>query len=402
MLRGLFMDTLIIDFLKNDISLFLKNKKTTLAFRNTTKRNIEIDIIQPALQAEKHPFSRSESFCLAETQVKTAYCPTLNKHLIAFFATTNIGICVISSYLHDDDISIYTKKHKITTLKQSELIFKEGGRFCISIPFELKDSLKSEIPSAKFCGDTKRWSVGARSGGKLNLWVLDNEESIISLNKIKDDAKTAKEERLSKKVSLHIPFDFKDPMKEKFSCLEWGEVHGIKSWYVDVVQAEEANLYLAQLELLRSIEKQDFNDGDGLNDVSDKLQAIVDDFDTTRNNHVFTGFIASYKGKNPKIKDFLLKIQDEIFEFNAKKIKVLSSDSKATVPHFKTKQALCDTLLFFVVNSIRNNLDKALMFCDENDNKTQLWTTNKDELLNWVAQEAFVFAKLDNELIIEF
>lgn len=50
-------------------------------------------------------------------------------------------------------------------------ITKTENGFEVKLPFELKDSFKKAIPSAKWNGFKKVWEIGPRSGKKAQIWA---------------------------------------------------------------------------------------------------------------------------------------------------------------------------------------------------------------------------------------
>jgi hypothetical protein len=113
---------------------------------------------------------------------------------------------------------------------------REDGTFAVSIPFALKDKFKKEFSSAKFDSKTKEWTVGSRSGEKLNAWVNEHLEDI-------EDSKANKAAFAEKVAEMHTlsgkTFDVKDEIKSKF-----GGVFKDGSWHVPAEHREAAQAFV--------------------------------------------------------------------------------------------------------------------------------------------------------------
>jgi DNA repair exonuclease SbcCD ATPase subunit len=84
-------------------------------------------------------------------------------------------------------------------------IEKTENGFAVKFPFELKDSFRELFPSAKWDSYKKVWTVGPRSGKRLETWKAETEqaaESIIAENEAKSELDLTTNEIASLKQKL--------------------------------------------------------------------------------------------------------------------------------------------------------------------------------------------------------
>lgn len=133
-------------------------------------------------------------------------------------------------------------------------------RIYIDCPYQLKDSLKRAIPSAKWDGTKKLWSVGKRCKKKLETWAEENKKA--------EEEALEKREAYRKKVAKMVEltgrtFDIKDELKERFDA----EFHTVnfcgrvtKAWFVSPEVSEDAQAFVDahnKKRLEKSISKED-------------------------------------------------------------------------------------------------------------------------------------------------
>jgi hypothetical protein len=127
-------------------------------------------------------------------------------------------------------------------MKILEMVKTETGAK-VKITFEMKDSLKSAIPSAKWLSQEKMWSVGVRCVKKLENWI-ENASEQFDADSIQKDL-DMKQEKIKNSYFLKgHTFDFKDEMKDMFSSAFFAERDGKKGWFVSSEEADEAQKWL--------------------------------------------------------------------------------------------------------------------------------------------------------------
>jgi hypothetical protein len=216
----------------------------------------------------------------------------------------------VSKTIFKKGFTMYTAKDKAAML-----ICEKDSRYYLVIPFDLKDSLKSAIPSVKFnFFQFKEWSVSLRSHADLVDWVVNNYDSIIKANLI-----TAKRELTAGTLVLvENAFDIKENIKLKFNAI-FGEFDGVKGWFVRPEYLAEANILRDQALLDLKADKQKPNDADDLKTLIIKFEKAIEDFKVSKEdpNLVKFGFSASYVGDNSDIKTLIINASKIIMN-NAK------------------------------------------------------------------------------------
>jgi hypothetical protein len=84
-------------------------------------------------------------------------------------------------------------------------IEKTESGFSVKFPFELKDSFRELFPSAKWDSFGKKWTVGPRSGKRLEAWKAESEqtaETVIAANEAKSELELTENEIASLKLTL--------------------------------------------------------------------------------------------------------------------------------------------------------------------------------------------------------
>lgn len=109
-----------------------------------------------------------------------------------------------------------------------------GGKkvVCISIEYAMKDSLKADVPSARWFGDSKCWYVSYEQKDDLLKWREKAKNVFSALLKVREEI--SKWKSLSGKT-----YPFKDLLKKEF-----GAVYHEGKWKVSPKVFKEAQEYL--------------------------------------------------------------------------------------------------------------------------------------------------------------
>lgn len=392
--------------MKNEIKKYLSGKKTTVCFRDA---GIPIGrIIDSALAHEKHPFFERDTIIVNDVLIRIAYCPSLQKY-IAAFKSDNKSIRV---YISDEFINASKAKEKIKNTTVHPLLKEINKRFYLKIPFELKDSLKKFIPSAKFCGEKKMWHVGSRSAQKLSVWVESNKVEIKSGNSSRAAQDELKAKRLTKKKMIAGAYHGKEMLKKEFDA-EFGCDHnGNKGWFVDRDVYRDAIKAVNALETARAVTSQSIDKNGNLYPALETLNDISDDFYIFIKNKTYVpiGWSASYchnkNFRNPEIVQLIRKTSEYIdtIKKSSKNNSLsghINDNLLASLKALKCQSDINDTLFYVVLREICQNLGKAIIFADANDNKVYIWSDGCEPLKNLIAADILAYANLDAELEID-
>lgn len=134
------------------------------------------------------------------------------------------------------------KPRKVMTMKILETLTTSSGTK-IKISFEMKDSLKKAIPSAKWIADEKVWSVGPKSKEKLMDWV-EKAKKQFNIDEIQSETDDRKNKINNSCMLNGHTFGFKDELKAKFQSAFFGEKNDKKGWLVSEDEFDSAQTWL--------------------------------------------------------------------------------------------------------------------------------------------------------------
>ncbi len=234
----------------------------------------------------------------------------------------------------------------------------KDNKFEIEISYEMKDSLKSAIPSVKWDSAKSVWVAGIRSFKKLEKWAAAAKEEFDfeSISKKIED----KNEKMKKMYILYgDTFVCKDELKERFD-VSWDSKN--KNWLVSADDQEKAQLFVENYDRIlelrdNKINKEMFTKCNSYIDLLKLLKKLSKNFYISLDNK-------EYK-QDDEFKKLLVDIEDEDFLY--------IDDIKSIID-------------YLVVD-----LEKALVFLDENDN---IWNIS---VVRHRSESLFDFLNLEAE-----
>lgn len=156
-------------------------------------------------------------------------------------------------------------------------IKKIDGRFHIEIPrnaYDVRENFKKTFSTSKWHSSTKTWSVGPRSGKKLEEWVKLQQSAIEK--KIQEAEVKAKMIAQMVRLEGHT-YDFKEELQEKFNAVFHSTVTGNivdKAWYVAPDIAKEAQAFLIAKNAVRNMKMISNESVQNCSNISDTLDLI--------------------------------------------------------------------------------------------------------------------------------
>lgn len=228
----------------------------------------------------------------------------------------------------------------------------------VKISFEMKDSLKKAIPSAKWIATDKLWEVGPRSSVKLENWISSARKEF-DIKSIQDKKNSFAEKIEESKEILGHTYSFKEVLKSKYN----GFFNDGK-WMVSADVYDQAQNEINNLNDERKsnrIKKNEIKNERDVGETLDLLEKI---------------------GKNyEKLDNYEYLFQDDYF-------------------YIKFGKYRDDEETYKKITSVWDELQQYVTFADENDNPGIKYDDNlKDVLELFKIPQTFIIDFSDNKFI---